>query len=729
MGKFRVVLLLLLLTAGFGFWMAPEAGAARYTVAQCGWHVGHDASWADTSADKFSRSSYCQAPGSADPFENVHLNSQTRTSTDKVSGTRFARWRWQAPPGTGIVTVRGQRWHVLFEGFQHRIGSVPPNGSFSPFEQYSDTDTVKRDFAGSFSPFASAIESRLLCARAEDKTCAAEWNSLAGVRGLTFTLDDSNRPTTAVGGPLSTGSWLRGAQSISFSDADSGSGLRYSQTLVDGAIRAQTEHGCSKSLIAGQWRGTKMRPCGTSTSGVHRLSTSSLSDGPHQLRQCAVDFAGNSGCLADRTIRTDNTAPGAPRNLAVAGGDGWHRSNGFRLEWQNPDQGPAAPVFGHVFRVKGAGGFDSGPVPAAGPGPLPAALVPGPGEYRISVWLIDMAGNSNPAAAAEATLRLDDVPPTAWFEDPPAGRPELLQVPVADAHSGVAGGRISYRRQGSDAWQKLPTELVGNTAGTGLEAVFPSEEVPAGTYEFQAVVLDRAGNATVTGKRGNGSVLTLNAPRKQRTVVTAKLTLEGRSGLALKVPFGKTAKVTGRLSGASGSGLAGQVVEVLQDPASGSRARASSRPATTGREGFYSFTLDPGATRKVTVRFMGNDRYGESGAGPLHLKVKASLKLRAAPRRLETGEKLRLRGTVRSNWAKPSGRGNLVAIQYLETDSGKWRPVLVTRANRQGRFNASYRFRYITGSARIRMRAVLLPSSRFPYETATSKPVEVEVRG
>src|SRR5690606_6788085 len=111
------------------------------------------------SADKFVRSSYCQTPASADAFDGVHLNSQTRNSTDRISGNRFARWRWQAPPGTGIVTVHGQRWHTLFEGFQHRIGSVPPNGNFSPSLEYSSTDTVKRDFSGSFVPFAAAIES------------------------------------------------------------------------------------------------------------------------------------------------------------------------------------------------------------------------------------------------------------------------------------------------------------------------------------------------------------------------------------------------------------------------------------------------------------------------------------------------------------------------------------------------------------------------------------------
>ena len=72
-------------------------------------------------------------------------------------------------------------------------------------------------------------------------------------------------------------------------------------------------------------------------------------------------------------------------------------------------------------------------------------------------------------------------------------------------------------------------------------------------------------------------------------------------------------------------------------------------------------------------------------------------------------------------------RGTLVAIQYFERATRRWRPVLVTRANRFGVFRAFYRFRYITGSARIRLRARLLPPARFPYSGAVSKPVRIRV--
>ncbi|MBK8293780.1 MAG: hypothetical protein IPK93_03020 [Solirubrobacterales bacterium] len=724
--KIAVVLLLTLLCAT-GL-IAPESGlATRYTVSQCGWHVGHDATWADTSADKFTRSSFCQPPPPANSFDGVHLISETKGSANFVGGTRYARWRWQAPPGTGIVTIHGQRWQYLRDGFRHRIGSVAANGAFDPFLDLTETNPDKRDFSQSFSPSAAAVESRLLCAKPDDKVCSTEDRSLVGVRGLTITINDSQNPSASVSGSLTGSAWLHGSRALRFSSTDAGSGLRYSQTLIDGSVRAQTEHSCNKEMIAGEWRGTRMQPCPASAGGYHSVNTAGLSDGPHRLQQCAVDFAGNRSCPVDRTIRTDNTAPAAPRQLGVAGGNEWRRKNGFDLLWQSPDQGVAAPIVVSQYQVTGAGRYDSGPVSMFGSGLLRHLLVPAAGEYRVSVWLIDAAGNANPAAHAETTVRLDDVPPSAYFLEPESDHPEHLRVPVSDSHSGVAGGTISYRRQGSGSWQRLATEYVPGSRV--LEADFPSGDVSPGTYEFEARVLDRAGNGFVTGRRGNGSPMTLRAPLRDTTSLTARLRWKRRSGLALKIPYGKTALVSGRLARHGGQALAGQQVRVSQVQAFGALAEDSTISATTDRDGYFSAALTPGATRRVSVGFGGSALLDAANAGPLELRVMGSLSLRAKPRKLKTGQKLRLRGKVKSGWARRPERGSLVAIQYLEKASRKWRPVLVTRAGPLGNFHAGYRFRYITGKARIRLRAVLMPSQFFPFDSAASKTIKVGVQG
>ena len=44
------VVLSLVSMAGLASLAAEAASAARYTVAQCGWHVGHDATWPMTAS-------------------------------------------------------------------------------------------------------------------------------------------------------------------------------------------------------------------------------------------------------------------------------------------------------------------------------------------------------------------------------------------------------------------------------------------------------------------------------------------------------------------------------------------------------------------------------------------------------------------------------------------------------------------------------------------------------
>jgi 5-hydroxyisourate hydrolase-like protein (transthyretin family) len=707
---------------------APDARGARYSVAQCGWKIGHDASWLETSSNKFNSSTWCAVPAGSDPWDGVHVTSGTRPSTVSVTGTRFARWRWQAPQGTGIVTVQGDRWHVLKDNFEHRLGSVPQGGSFRAFAEHRTTDTVRRDFSASFSPHAAAFESRLLCARTEDRFCTVSGTSLAGVRGLTITLDDPARPSAAISGQLTSGNWLRGDQALEYSGSDAGSGLRYAQTQVDGAMISSTEHACSMALIQGQWRGKKMQPCPVTANGTHTIRTAALSDGPHELRHCAVDFAGNTGCPSAATIRTDNTAPAAPRSLTVAGGDGWRRNNGFTLTWAIPPQGAAAPVTGARYRVTGPASFDTGPLATSDVESAPGIQLPAAGEYQASVWLVDAAGNEDTSATAGATLRFDDVPPSIYLLDPGASDPERLMAPVSDAHSGPAGGLLAVRREGSERWHDLQTSMAEGEDGRMLIARFPSDDLPPGRYAVRATAFDHAGNETVTTRRGNGAHLVLDAPLRTETDLRARLVGPRGSGTSVRVPFAAGARLSGRLLRKEGGGLPGQEVAVTVTPSPGSGDRPWVRTVRTGSSGRFLVRLAPGTSRRVGVTFAGSRRFGRSSVGPLELGVLGSLSLRAVPRGLATGERIRFSGLVRRGAARRLP-GTLVAIRYLERSTGAWRPVLVTRTRQDGTYAASYRFRHVTGIARIRFRASLLPSPEFPYLPAASRVVEVRVRG
>jgi len=725
---FAVILLAFTLLAISAVAATEGAAAARYVVAQCGWHVGQDAGWFDSSADKFSKSSYCQTPESADPFDGVHLISQAKGGAGAIGGTKFSSWRWQAPSGTGIVNVHGQRWQYLREGFQHRLGGVPQNGTFSPFLELDTSDGTKRDFGQGFEPFAQAFESRLVCYRTSDKTCPVNGTILAGVRSLTISIDDAVKPTAQVSGALTGSGWLRGTQSLSFSDKDTGSGLRFAQTQVDGALRASSEMNCAKAMISGQWRGTKMQPCPMVATGTQTIDTRALADGNHTLRHCAIDFAGSTTCAADRAIRVDNNAPAAPKALAVEGGDGWHRGNGFNLTWTDPDQGAGSPVVGSVVRLSGEDGYSGGPWIHEGSGRVAGIEVPGPGIYKATVWLVDQAGNSDERHEAEVALRFDDVPPTGYFADPPEDDPALITVPVADRYSGVLGGDIAWRAEFGDVWHEIPSRYAIGPE-PALVARFPSE-MPRGTWVLRAAIVDRAGNVAVTDRRANGSQMKLSTPLRDETRITAGLSTlvrEGSSGI--EVAYGQRAHLGGRLTGAESGGIGGADLTVSEVPYPGSRQGATTRIVKTDSRGYFDLWLAAGPGRRVIVGFPGTKRLEGSSSGVLEMKVRGRLTFKARPKRLRTGHKVKFRGRVAARGAWHPTRGNLVQIQFFEESAHRWRPVALTRTDRYGRYRTSYRFRYITGLARIRLRALLVPSSRFPYGGAPSKSVVIRVRG
>ncbi|HEX3041023.1 MAG TPA: hypothetical protein VHP56_02905 [Solirubrobacterales bacterium] len=738
----RTVALGLLLALSALLLVASKAEAGRYAVAQCGWYAGADAAWADTTGGaKFRPDAYCAPPG-GDPFDGVHVKSLTRDAQGTVSGTRFARWLWTPPPGTGITAVRGTWWHALHDGIEQRIGAVNWGGGFEPFLQASTTDTALREFSRGFPAPIAGFEDRLLCARAESKWCSLDQGSWSALRALTITVDDPTAPGAWVtGGDLVAGGWRRGSQSVAVAGYDAGGGVRFGETLLDGARVGLSEYPCAKVSIAGEWRGTRMQPCLTNVSDIHLVSTTNFSDGPHGLVHCSTDFAANSACAPARTVLIDNNPPAHPKAVALAGGDGWRRVNDFDLGWENPDQGAASPIGGASWRLVGPSGSDSGVRFAGGHDrrSLADVSVPVAGSYSLQVWLRDEAGNEAASTAVTVPLRFDDVKPKVAFA---AGEPgERLQAEVSDEHSGPRTGQIFYRRVDAESWTELPTKLLQAQGPGSAALVAPMPELGFGTYVFRADAEDAAGNAASSSLRADGTQMAVRrvppppiaraqpAPRGKSRLFARLRGGHGR-GDSLTVPFGAPALLSGRLTrAADGAGLANREVRVVSHLSRGALVRLPAETVRTGEQGGFELRLPPGPSRRVSVVFAGDGGLEQSTRRPLELRVRSGVSLRAMPRTLRTGEAVRLGGRVRSSGAPIPRRGKLVAIQYLEEATHRWRPVLVTRTDHHGRFRAHYRFRYVTGRAAIRIRATALAEERWPYAPGSSPPVAIRVQG
>ncbi|HEX7058231.1 MAG TPA: hypothetical protein VF176_00060 [Solirubrobacterales bacterium] len=745
---------LLLLAAG-------EAKAGKYAVAQCGWYVGADANWADTTGGvKFRPDSWCVPPPGQDPFDGAHLKSFTREGQSTVSGTRFARWRWDAPAGTGISQVRGTWWHALHDEMEQRIGVVTWDGGFDYFARATATDTTPREFVAGFNPAQPALEDRLLCAKAQDKWCSLSSQSWSALRALTITIQDDLAPAAGFGGSITDGGWRRGVQGIHFWGGETGGGIRYSETYMDGNRVNLTEYDCAKAYIGGEWRATRMQPCSLGVVGDAAIATTSFSDGPHSIHNCAIDFAANVGCTPDRIVYIDNNPPAHPRNLTLAGGDGWRRINDFDFSWANPDQGAASAIGGAFWRITGPAGLDTGVKWAGGHDltAIPDRAVSGPGLYTFHIWLRDEAGNDAPGSAVEVPLRFDNVAPGVAFAvdqglDSVVELPEAVRADVTDIHSHPAGGTISYRRLEGQEWIELPTRFQpgGGAEQASLVAPLP-ESLGPGTYLFRAEALDGAGNTATTNRRADGTEMALRKVAPPQPAVTeatparsggtsksesvkaksrifARLRWGRRAGSDLTVPFGTAAMLSGRLVDADGAGLAGRHLRVVARPSRGALACRRVEIVGTGHRGGFRLHLGAGPSRRITVTFAGDARLDGATRPSMALRVRGGLLFHAAPSALRTGQALRLRGRVRTRGAPIPRRGKLVAIQYREAATRRWRPVLVTRTDHSGRFRAHYRFRYVTGVAKIRLRAIALAEERWPYAPGASPPVSVRVTG
>jgi hypothetical protein len=436
-----------------------------------------------------------------------------------------------------------------------------------------------------------------------------------------------------------------------------------------------------------------------------------------------------------------------PLDLTVEGGEGWRRANDFDLRWSDPPGLLGTTMIaGASLRIVGPGGYDTGKVYTRGSGiaALDNVRLPGPGAFTAQVTLRDIFGRESGQPDGSATLRLDDLPPTVAFLPPSQGvlsASGAVAATVSDPHSGPAAGGVEIRRVDSDRWDALASRLEPGSPGgvAQLVATLPGRVDP-GAYVLRAEATDGVGNDASTTMLAEGGgepaepLSDAGASRRashagSKTRLFARLRWRRRRGPRISVPFWAAATLSGRLLDADGAGLAGRRLRVVSRPSRGALSGRRVATVATGAHGGFKLALPSGPSRRITVSFAGDGGLAASRRPALALRVRGGVSLHAAPRALQTGESVRLWGRVDARGAPLPRRGKLVAIQYYEQDSRRWRPVLVVRSDHGGRFHSAYRFRYISGSASIRLRAVALAEERWPYAPGVSRPLTVRVSG
>jgi hypothetical protein len=381
------------------------------------------------------------------------------------------------------------------------------------------------------------------------------------------------------------------------------------------------------------------------------------------------------------------------------------------------------------------------------------------GAHTITYKAVDRAGNES--AEKTVQFKIDQTAPElAAFEAQDPSQPATMRVAVADRTSGVAGGVIEMREQGSDSWTDLPTQLDGDH----LVANVDDSKLTAGLYEFQVRVRDNARNETVSNRRRDGRPEVLAAPFRFDTRMAAGIVKPGakkakpkkvsatcrrskkcmsrvrkqraaakKKAQALKpltgtvssttVPYGKSALVKGTLESSDGMPIARQPVDVYQRlDASGQQLVRIATLRTNGA-GQFDYHAPKGTSRTIKFQFDGTDALHPASA-QVKVLVPASSTLRANRHFVMNGQTVRFSGRI--------GRPVVDGLKIIDLQAfyrGKWRTFATPRTTAKGTWKYTYRFEATAGLVNYRFRVRIRREASYPYQLGYSRPMTVTVRG
>ena len=327
----------------------------------------------------------------------------------------------------------------------------------------------------------------------------------ATLHQATVTLTDPVAPVPSQPiGPLAqSGTWLRGTTSLNGSATDLGGGVASLRLLVDGVPKT----GTGQASFACDY--TYAVPCPLSGSATLSLNTTTLTDGPHTVAVRADDAGGataNNGSTTPWSILVDNHAPGSPTNLTLDAAP--VSGTPIGVSWTNPAQGSAAPIQTDGWELTP---LDGGSDAQAGSGPAASGQLTGPtvtraGRWTFRVWLVDAAGNQDPATAA--TTIVDTRPPAA-----PTGVAILGGAPNAQTGAWQATYTVATPQPGGAAPASVQWQVC--RASAGCESGSAPQSTP-GTHNISGTVTT-SGIYTVTiaitdtaGRQGPGASISFS---------------------------------------------------------------------------------------------------------------------------------------------------------------------------------------------------------------------------
>ncbi len=332
-----------------------------------------------------------------------------------------------------------------------------------------------------------------------------------------------------------------------------------------------------------------------------------------------------------------------------------------------------------------------------------ARTLVGDGTHMLAVTVTDPAGNST---AIERPLKIDENGPELSVR-PPSGR--TIVVDATDRGSGLAAAQIETKSLPDGAYAAVPTRIepgriVGQLASGSASRL--ALRVTAG---------DAAGHSTVVeGIPSTLAVTRAVVGRRNRPIRGGRVTSS----------VGRAVTLRGTLRSRAGQPLSGRTVRITSTLRRTGAGTETVGTATTSASGKFSAKVPAGASRIVRLAFDGG-----GGALPsarrIALRVPASSTIKASPRRVRPGGRVRFSGRLRTAGHPVPDGGKLVDLQAF--DRGRWRTFDTARAQgKKARWQASYRFGNRPGRYPIRLR--IRREGAFPFDFGYSQRVVVRVR-
>lgn len=631
----------------------------------------------------------------------------------------MGRWVFRAPAGTRLVSLsadyRGYAMWPWYTGFKNT-----DNDSWQFCMDFCESTLSQwsRINFGGLSQGGIALETQCWatttgCRRDGDNRGASY------IRNVLLGLADDWAPTVRItGGSLTTSGWKRGTQSFDYSGTDN-TGIRTIRVSVDGAPVGRDDRQCDVYRPV---------PCDNAV-GSMPIDTRAVfrTDGQHVITIEATD-GGYNTASSSRTVTVDNTPPGQPDDLSVAGAGTWTSSNHFVASWR-AGSAEGAPIAATRYQLCPVGGPATACATRRQDGPADAIddlQLPSEGAWTLRLWQQDAAGNEDAdRSAVVEPLLLDTTPPEVAVRQPAADDPDRVQLSATDATSGVATVTLEIRRHGTDAW--LPVPVTGDAADAS--AVLNDEALARGAYDIRARATDRAGNERTTTVFANGVPAAIALPARVVTNLRAgKLLRHGkrvRMTRVVRVRHGDRVAIAGRLTTPGGNPLAAASIDVFQRVSLAGQPWRRIGSIRTSSKGRFRYQAPAGPNRVVRFHYAGTPTLRGS-TGSVQIDVPAATTLHATPNHTVNGAYVRFHGRLRGHWT-PRG-GKLVELQVYSRR--RWRTFAQPRADgRTRRWHYDYRFETVVGHVVFRFRARIRKEAVYPFETGRSGPIKVRVTG